>query len=198
MTSRKTAVDSPQAAHARPSRSGRTAKPMMFRQRRRPLSPHIIAILDFILPASYHQSPDLDLQRRGRILVAMNVCFFFVAAFYGAVMILMDRYPLASVLVLLSGCVLVLINLFLVVVTRMPALPGVLLCFELLVIQGYQAYNWPTRTSALKEMSSRGASCSESGSSTTSRTASLPWIRPRASPISAPGPSSSREGRATS
>ena len=114
---------------------------MMFRRRRRPVSTYIIAILDFILPASYHQSPDLDLQRRGRILVAMNVCFFFVAAFYGAVMILMDRYPLASVLVLLSGCVLVLINLFLVIATRIPALPGILLCFELLAIQGYQAYN---------------------------------------------------------
>ena len=52
-----------------------------------------------------------------------------------------DQYPLVSVLVMFSGCVLALANLLLFRWTRSTAIPGALLCLEALAIQSFQAYH---------------------------------------------------------
>lgn len=99
------------------------------------------SVLDTFLPSSYHTSPNPDLQRRGRLFVAASICFFLIALFFGIQMAIVDRYPLSNVLVMFSGCVLVVINLWLLGRMRSTAIPGALLCLELLSIHWFEAYN---------------------------------------------------------
>ncbi len=101
----------------------------------------LLSVLDSFLPPFYHTSPNPSLQRRGRLFVGVSFCFFVIALFFSVQMIITDQYPLANVLVMFSGCALVILNVLLLGVTRSTALPGVLLCLELLFIHWFQAYN---------------------------------------------------------
>lgn len=112
-----------------------------LRRPRRKVSSMLLSVLDSFLPLFYHTSPNPGLQRRGRLFVGVSSCFFVIALFFGIQMIITDHYPLASVLVMFSGCALVIINLLLLRVTRSTILSGVLLCLELLFIHWFQAYH---------------------------------------------------------
>ncbi len=112
-----------------------------LRRPRRTTSSVLLSVLDSLLPAFYHTSPNPGLQRRGRLFVGVSFCFFVIALFFGVQMIITDQYPLANVLVMFSGCALVIVNLLLLGAVRTTALPGILLCLELLFIHWFQAYN---------------------------------------------------------
>lgn len=113
----------------------------VLRRPRRPVYSVLWSALDSFLPEFYHTSPNPDLQRRGRLFVAASCCFFLIALVFGTQMAMVGWYPLSSVLVMYSGCVLVVFNLVLLHWTRSPAIPGSLLCLELLAIHWFEAYN---------------------------------------------------------
>ena len=96
--------------------------------------------MDGFLPASYAQGINADLPRRGRLFIAASFGFFVIALFFGCQMSQIDQYPLVSVLVMFSGCVLSIANLVLFRWTRSTTIPGALLCLEALAIQSFQAY----------------------------------------------------------
>ena len=133
-------------ARRSPQRSAATApvRPRTSRPRRRTRQPFIPALLHFVdgfLPASYTQPHNADQHRRGRLFIAASFGFFVIALFFGCQMSQIDQYPLLSVLVMFSGCVLSMANLLVFRWTRSTTIPGALLCIEALAIQAYQAYH---------------------------------------------------------
>ncbi|HMB92833.1 MAG TPA: HAMP domain-containing sensor histidine kinase [Rhodothermales bacterium] len=103
--------------------------------------PALLGFIDGFLPPPSVTLPEVDFQRRGRLLVTSSFGFFFVALFFGMQMAMVDEYPLSSVVVMFSGCGLTVANLLLFWRVRSVTLPGLLLCIESLAIHAFQAYN---------------------------------------------------------
>ena len=118
----------------RPPRPARRQQPQRF-------LPSLWWVTDAFLPLSYLTSPDRDRLRRGRLMVAASFGFCLIALFFGFQMRWTGSYPLASELVMYTGAVLAIANLFLLRFTRTTALPGALLCLETLSIHAFQAYS---------------------------------------------------------
>lgn len=84
---------------------------------------------------------DRDLLRRARLLVASSVGFALVCLFFAAQMALAGRYPTSSVLALVGGMGLALLNIPLMRWLRSTVIPGTLLCLESTLLIAYQAFN---------------------------------------------------------
>gem|GEM_PF-2904991 len=84
---------------------------------------------------------DRDTLRRVRLLVASSIGFALVCLFFAVQMALAGRYPTSSVLVLVAGMVLALLNIPLMRWVKSTVVPGTLLCLESTLLIAFQAYN---------------------------------------------------------